>query len=37
MKQIIEVRPGSAEAIRNGNKVVTIQKGKRIYNLGDID
>lgn len=34
MQQIIQIRPGSASSVLSGDKVMTIQKGRRIYNLG---
>ncbi len=35
MKQIIEIKPGSLSLVESGDKVITIQKGRRLYNLGD--
>lgn len=34
MKQIIEIKPGSLSIVESGDKVITIQKGRRLYNLG---
>ena len=33
--QIIKIKPGSASAVISGDKVMTIQKGSQLYNLGD--
>ena len=35
MKQTITIKPGSASSVLTGDKVMTIQKGRRLYNLGD--
>lgn len=35
MKQIIEIKPGSLSQVISGDKVLTIQKGRRLYNLGE--
>lgn len=35
MKQIIEIKPGSLVQVESGDKVLTIQKGRRLYNLGE--
>jgi len=35
MKQIIEIKPKSSDKVLSGDKVITIQKGRRLYNLGD--
>lgn len=35
MNQIIEISPGSINKVLSGDKVLTIQKGRRLYNLGD--
>lgn len=35
MNQLIEIKPGSAPKVMSGEKILTIQKGRRLYELGD--
>lgn len=34
MNQLIEISPGSIMKVLSGDKVLTIQNGRRLYNLG---
>ena len=34
MEQIIAIKPGSSSLVLEGDKVLTIQKGRNMYNLG---
>lgn len=35
MNQIIQIKPGSGPEVISGEKVLTIQKGRKLYELGD--